>query len=305
MRIVVLLPMLFLCFKGQSQFIDHMESYTVGEQIYEGHWTDFNCGGSCALYASDDVAHSGSISGFIPGDTTTDGVLDLGNKIFGTWLLEFWMYVPSGKEAFFSILGSVPSEPPNIGYFYFNQGNNNPGQGFVQDVAIGDVSFSFPHDEWFRIVFWVDISLGIQAAKWQLYIDNVEVIPCETPFTNEFGTYPTSLGGVEFFSISSNTAFYIDDFLYWDPPVTCDLNIEDKLIGAFNIYPNPVNEILTIEKLKNIEIKSLNIYDVSGRLVETKTSNFYQIMVSYLKPGIYFLKINTENGTITQEFIKK
>jgi hypothetical protein len=96
----------------QAQFTDDMESYTDGEPINEAHWTDAGCGGSegCGLIATSAKAHGGLLSGFVPGDGTTQAVLDLGNKIFGEWGIEFWVYIPSGKEAVMSLQGTVPYE---------------------------------------------------------------------------------------------------------------------------------------------------------------------------------------------------
>lgn len=305
-----LLFLLIICLVGYTafgQFTDDMESYIDGQPISGGHWTDFGCGGGagCSLMSSSAVAHSGSLSGLIPDDTTTDAVLDLGNKIFGIWHLEFWMYIPSGKEAFFTILGSVPFEPPYIGQFYFNQGNNSSGEGVIHDIAIGDVPFIFPHDEWFRINFTVDISSGIALSTWQLFIDEIELIPCETPFTTESGVIPTTLGGINFFSISSTNTYYVEDFLYWNPPFTCELGLIDNLLEKINIYPNPVKDILTIEINSNIELKSLRLYDVLGRLVLSLESDYDQIDVSGLNNGIFFLYIYTNRGIITKKLIKK
>ncbi|MDA9341956.1 hypothetical protein N9Q84_03150 [Flavobacteriaceae bacterium] len=39
---------------------------------------------------------------------TVKTVLDLGNKIFGEWGLEFWMLVPNDKEGYFNLQGTVP-----------------------------------------------------------------------------------------------------------------------------------------------------------------------------------------------------
>lgn len=305
MRKLLLLFILFFSTKGQAQFTYDMENYTVGTQIFEGHWTDFNCGGSCAIYASDDIAHGGLVSGLVPGDMITDGVLDLGNKIFDVWHLEFWMYIPSGREAFFTILSTVPYEPPNIGYFYFNLDNNSPGQGIINDVAIGDVPFTFPHDEWFSIKFTVDISSGIWESTWQLFIDEVELIPCGTPFTDDFGTIPTSLGGIEFFSIYPTTTFYLDDFSYWNSTFTCQLGLEDILLDKINIYPNPVNSILKIGNIPTVEIISINIFDAFGRLVLNKTNNLELIDLSHLNSGLLFIVLKTNRGVVTKKIIKE
>ena len=104
------------------------------------------------------------LSGFVSGDGTIQAVLDLGNKIFGEWGIEFWVYIPSGKEAVMSLQGTVPYEQGNsvVGNIYFNEDLANPTLGIVSDWALGEVSFCFPHDQWFRIVMNWDIS----SATW-------------------------------------------------------------------------------------------------------------------------------------------
>ncbi len=78
------------------------------------------------------------------------------------------------------------------------------------------MSFDFPHNEWFRIVMNVDISLGINAATWQFYVYDMGILSPGTPFTNENGEYPEKLGGILFSSTSSNNELYVDDFNYTD-----------------------------------------------------------------------------------------
>ena len=124
---------------ANAQFNDDMESYTDGEPISVDHWTDWNCGGGvgCAIMSSSFQSFSGDSSGLIPGDGTTNAVLNLGNKIFGHWCLRFYMYVPSGKEASFNLQGTVPVSDGEsiVGNFYFNENNNNHGVGHIEDTA--------------------------------------------------------------------------------------------------------------------------------------------------------------------------
>jgi hypothetical protein len=44
---------------------DDMETYTVGQPIFQDHWTDWGCGGGagCAIMSTDAQARSGSKSG--------------------------------------------------------------------------------------------------------------------------------------------------------------------------------------------------------------------------------------------------
>ena len=68
--------------------------------------------------------------------------------------------------------------------------------------------------------------------------------------------------------------------------------VEDVL-EKFNIYPNPVNDVLTIDG----NYTSATIYDVFGKAVLT-TDYQNTINVAALSNGIYFININTKN-TIT------
>jgi hypothetical protein len=213
-----------LCFfigGANAQLIGDFEQCLFdGQPLSDGIWSDWGCGGGagCGIMCSSAQAHSGEWSGLIPGDGTTDAVLDLGNKIFGEWGLEFWMYIPSNKVGYFNLQGTVPIGAGEwiVGNFFFNQNNANPGVGFIDDTALGEVYFNFPHDEWFKIVMNVDISTGIGTATWQLFVKGIEIIPQGTPFTDGAGTYPTSLGGMDLFSISTDNEYYVDDFYYTD-----------------------------------------------------------------------------------------
>tara|TARA_Y100000385_G_scaffold4467_1_gene4893 strand:- start:20 stop:1030 length:1011 start_codon:yes stop_codon:yes gene_type:complete len=203
-----------------SEITDNFESYSDGDPIYTtdegGHWTDWGCGGTCAILSSSVYARSGELSGLIPGNQTTDPVLDLGNKIFGQWGLEFWIYIPANKGGYMNLQGSVPISSGEwiVGNIFFNQDGTNPGGGSIDDSAIGAVDFTYPEGQWFPVVMNFDISQGIGAATWQFNINGVDVLPAGTPFTNADGTSPTSLGGINFYSLSTDNELYIDDLCY-------------------------------------------------------------------------------------------
>lgn len=70
------------------------------------------------------------------------------------------------------------------------------------------------------------------------------------------------------------------------------------------IYPNPVSDFLTLE---NTDGSLLTIYDNMGRLVlkkELKQMGTEKLNVSFLKRGIYYLRISNDNQTYKSEFIK-
>lgn len=73
-------------------------------------------------------------------------------------------------------------------------------------------------------------------------------------------------------------------------------------IDYLKIYPNPVVNELTIDIAKNID--KIEFYTISGKkIMENKHSNI--IDVSEIKPGIYILKIYTEESVIFKKVIKE
>jgi hypothetical protein len=74
---------------------------------------------------------------------------------------------------------------------------------------------------------------------------------------------------------------------------------------GLNIHPNPVNDRLYIETENDIE--NITIFDIFGRQQQLSNSSHQHsvIDVSNLTSGIYFIKINTNNGEIVKRFVKK
>lgn len=86
---------------------------------------------------------------------------------------------------------------------------------------------------------------------------------------------------------------------------TVTLSTNSETLNGFKMYPNPV----TGNKLFfNINEKAtINIYNVLGKLVQSETieNANSSINVSKLSKGMYLLKLNTQNQSITKKFIKQ
>jgi hypothetical protein len=77
--------------------------------------------------------------------------------------------------------------------------------------------------------------------------------------------------------------------------------MEELNAAGVIVYPNPVNDILTINSEK--EIGEIKIYDVVGKLVYQeliKNSNA-EIDVREFEPGIYFVEI----ARMRMKFVKE
>ena len=78
-----------------------------------------------------------------------------------------------------------------------------------------------------------------------------------------------------------------------------------ELDNSISIYPNPANEFVNITS--NNTIKSVQLYDVQGRLLQTQIIDEVQtaINISEKSNGIYFLKITSEKGIKVEKLIKE
>ena len=73
-----------------------------------------------------------------------------------------------------------------------------------------------------------------------------------------------------------------------------------------NVYPNPANDKIYIES--QTHILTIEIYDIYGRVQNLRNSETQELRssidISNLKSGIYFIKINTDEGNIVKRIIK-
>jgi len=78
--------------------------------------------------------------------------------------------------------------------------------------------------------------------------------------------------------------------------------------SIFSIFPNPATHTLFITS-ENEKISKIDIFDITGRNVYNKRfenySSKYEITVSGLLTGLYFIQIKTEKGqTLSYKFLK-
>jgi len=84
---------------------------------------------------------------------------------------------------------------------------------------------------------------------------------------------------------------------------TNEINTED-----FNVYPNPVTDIINITNSENIIVEKIDMYDMNSRLILSKNFDHQsnvQIDVSSATSGMYIMKIKTDKGSVSRTIIKK
>lgn len=103
---------------------------------------------------------------------------------------------------------------------------------------------------------------------------------------------------------NTNNYKYIRGFLYSGSPVEeLGNSIENKKLNSNFIFPNPVQDILTLDtKNENMTNFQYEILEITGnKVLEGTLVNSLNIDVSNISKGIYILKFNSQS----QKFIKE
>lgn len=127
------------------------------------------------------------------------------------------------------------------------------------------------------------------------------------PFVNPEGELPNPERTVnarvkdKFWTLNDGgTLTFICDYYYYYKEIEDDA-VEENLVGNVNVYPNPVKDILTVE---TSEYQNVAIYDLAGKCVkEQPVDGVVNIDMSQMTKGVYFIKMNNENGTVTRKIV--
>ena len=90
---------------------------------------------------------------------------------------------------------------------------------------------------------------------------------------------------------------------------TDDVGVQSWLEKSVTLYPNPATEMIAVVVSDaNIAITGVEVYNVYGQIVETfhgTSQNRATINVSGLADGMYYVRVTTDNGVVTKNFVKR
>ncbi|HLW41254.1 MAG TPA: T9SS type A sorting domain-containing protein, partial [Flavobacterium sp.] len=84
------------------------------------------------------------------------------------------------------------------------------------------------------------------------------------------------------------------------PPSSSSNNF---ISDSFEVYPNPVSDVLNIRMKNNLSLEKVTIYNNSGQIVKTAQQN--TVDISNLSSGIYFVEVTTNQGKAVKKIIVK
>ena len=122
----------------------------------------------------------------------------------------------------------------------------------------------------------------------------------QDPYTFSFDV-PNGTTAIQFQLLCGQDigTYYFDNFL-----VTQETLSKKTLTQNINVYPNPVSNKLYIQK--DVSVVAASLYDINGKKIKSLDGQKNEYDLSFLKNGIYFIKIITENNLFcTKSIIKR
>ncbi len=100
-----------------------------------------------------------------------------------------------------------------------------------------------------------------------------------------------------------------DNYLVGEPVMSeykIATDIEETFAGNLNVYPNPVNDVLTIDNCT--EVTTIKVFDITGRVLsvlQNSGNNKLNIDVSSWNSGVFLIQLSNDKGQTKVERIIK
>jgi hypothetical protein len=195
-------------------YSDDFESYAVGDFVavvspeFWTTWTNTPGSAEDALIVDNE---SSSPTQSFKVDGTTDLILKLGDKTTGKYEVSWMFMVPANYAGYYNI---QHYEAPGVEWaseLYFRE----DGSGSINAGGTDAATFTYNHDEWFRISNVVDL----EQDSGFIYFNDVLIHAWQWSLqaTGEAGVL--QLGGVDFFAgvvsgSGESPLYYVDDVTY-------------------------------------------------------------------------------------------
>lgn len=198
-----------------------------------------------------------------------------------------------------SLLTITNRSIPNLNEIGFYA--KRPDKNYINIATLNQTVFN----QWVDVEFFVDYNNGniymyVPTINFITYYNlNNFLVPLE---------FKADHNQKIFSSGSATGAKYDNICVTAIPTLPTYLNINEFLATKFNLYPNPATNIVNITNSENISVRQAEIYDVTGKLINTQNFNNeadIQLNIETLTSGTYLLHIKTEEGTAVKKLIKK
>jgi len=168
------------------------------------------------------------------------------------------------------------------------------------------------------------ITMIAPSPDWVAQINNIKLTDADNNWlpsisVDVFATDAGTDSGTTYTSANANTAVNIsslEDTLPFSKEIVGTFVItlqqvlsidENSFQNSITIYPNPNEGLIQINNFGNHILKSAEIFSINGKTVKFFNQISDQNTLDYdsVSSGLYFLKLNSEKGSIVQKLIIK
>ena len=156
-----------------------------------------------------------------------------------------------------------------------------------------------PGSYWIAVAAVVDDPLGAGRWNWMLSSSVAGVEPVLVDPADLFGVGATSWTNISGVIGASATS------MAWQLLTAENIGVADATIDGFGMYPNPVQNTLTINATNSIDI--VTVYNLLGQevLVNTPSATEVQMDMTNLPTGAYVVKVKAGEQTGSYNLIKQ
>ncbi|MGV4413652.1 T9SS type A sorting domain-containing protein [Chryseobacterium sp. T1] len=295
---IFLLPMTMI--KGQQSKIsfENSEGYTVGNINNQKGWKSYHSINEEYVdydgVLVSDLRKTDGVNSLLLGadsDFAFKGVSNNLSETFEKTRISMDVFIEPKiddlrSDILFSVISKDEAESHKLGTINFSF--DDKFYAGIGDM-LGEIpDLEFEDNKWYNIVFEVDHT----TKSTKLFVNNEEI------FEGNYDDVSNKINALDFFIFDLGTGFNVDNIVIENKE---NMSVKNINTINFSIAPNPTTDYLNVKS--DEKINSIEIIDANGRKISEDKSNL-KINVKHLNSGTYFVKINTDKGSITKKFIK-
>ncbi|KAA2223449.1 T9SS type A sorting domain-containing protein [Chryseobacterium sediminis] len=142
---------------------------------------------------------------------------------------------------------------------------------------------------------WYRVKVVGTATDVRYYLNNILI------YTGAAAS-SMNIDQLRFVHNNASGAAYIDHIKVNSELMVLGIKDSKAAVKEVSVYPNPATDFIQINSLSTV--KSIEIYDESGKLIKTET-NGNRIDVKGLPSGVYMINIKTEGRNFTEKVMIK
>jgi uncharacterized repeat protein (TIGR01451 family) len=197
-------------------------------------------------------------------------------------------------------------------YLHYNINFENTGTAAAENIVVKDVIDTTKYN-----INSLQIMNSSHPVKTRITGNKVEFIFQNINLgANQYGNVVfkiKTLSNLTIGTTATNTANIYFDYNFPIQTNTASTTFQNLNSGQFVIdnsiavSPNPTSSFVNINVDNNNTIKSVQLYDIHGRLLETQLINDVKtsINLSEKTMGVYFLKITSDKGSKIEKIVKE